>query len=478
MNIQRIAIEATAIYVGVMLVFGWVTHDGLTAGVLLSTEQANRSVTRQFVNENWDRLKPMLQLGQAKEEIIANPGVDEADNIIRRFTRGTDLVRVKIFDARGVVVYATDKSQLGLDKSTSPGLIRAIKGQTATELWYKEQFQVIENDLRNRDLVSSYVPVTGRAGVEAVVEIYTDRTEARRAVDRQWVRIMVLNGVVLAVVWAFFISTLVRLQSKKLADELTNAQILQQQHEVTHELLRAEQEKLQILWGVTQELQSLLNALSNTLSQMAPLLETGPAAKLLQRARGESKAIHQRMQEFRTIVRLSRGTLRLESEVFHLGDLVRQKGELLQIAASTGQLQTLVHIAKQVDRYYVGDPERISDVLTVLLNNALSVTTSGSIQLRALPSPTGVDIDVVDTGPGLTEADLRVFVDSQARQTYLPSTNAADPDDEEAHVSLGLIMAQGLSKLMGGQLDVRSQPGRGAWFTLRLPLSFAPGEHQ
>lgn len=478
MSIQRIASVATAIYLGVMLAFGWLVHEGLMASVLVSAEQANRSFTRLFVNENWDRLKPLLQLGRGSEEIIANPRLDEVDRVIRRFTRGTDLVHAKIFDARGVVVYATDKSQLGLDKSTSTGVISAIKGKTATELSYKDQFRGFENDLHDRDMVSSYVPVIGSAGIEAVVEIYTDRTDARAAVEHHWRRIMAWVGLSLAGVLAWFVWTFARVHKANLADEQANARLLQQQREATYELVCAEQEKLRILWGVTQELKSLINALSNTLRQMAPPMVSGTAAKLLQVAFGQAKAIHQRMQEFRTVVRLNRGVLQVDSEVFHLGELVRQVGDLLKASAAGRPLETLVHVAPQVDQHYVGDPQRIRDVLMVLLNNALDVTSSGSIQLRALPSPDGVSIDVVDTGPGLSDLDLRGFADSQRRQTYLPSTHSADLEVEDAHVSLGLIMAQGLAKLMGGHLDVRSQPGHGAWFTLSLPLSRASGAQQ
>ena len=119
-------------------------------------------------------------------------------------------------------------------------------------------------------------------------------------------------------------------------------------------------------------------------------------------------------------------------------------------------LQTL----PEPDARAVGDPDRVLQALSNLVENALrSTPRGGTVRILAGPGR----LDVVDDGPGLAEADLprafeRFYLYDRAR------------DGRRVGTGLGLAIVRELAEAMGGEALVRSTPGVGSTFSLVLPL--------
>jgi signal transduction histidine kinase len=109
------------------------------------------------------------------------------------------------------------------------------------------------------------------------------------------------------------------------------------------------------------------------------------------------------------------------------------------------------------------DPDRMTQVLVNLLDNALRYTPAGGmITLSATRIQEGVAIVVKDTGPGIPSEDLnhlfeRFYRGDKSRQR------------EEGGSGLGLAIAKSLVESQGGQIQVESQLGEGATFIIELP---------
>lgn len=121
------------------------------------------------------------------------------------------------------------------------------------------------------------------------------------------------------------------------------------------------------------------------------------------------------------------------------------------------------------------DEKRLHQVLSILLTNAVKYARPGdSISLSALPLDIDDDVvawsfTVTDTGPGIDENTLnRIF------QPFIQS--AADAANQTSGTGIGLALAHELSLLMGGNLQVSSEVGRGSRFWLVLPLQRAMHE--
>lgn len=124
------------------------------------------------------------------------------------------------------------------------------------------------------------------------------------------------------------------------------------------------------------------------------------------------------------------------------------------------------------------DPTLVLRILRSLLSNAVKFTREGTVTLRvrlqdrpetdAFDRGPDVVWEVVDTGIGIAEGDFEVIFD-EFRQVDGSATRRF------GGVGLGLAVARGLARRLGGDINVRSAPGEGSTFSLTLPSSVAGG---
>jgi K+-sensing histidine kinase KdpD len=109
-----------------------------------------------------------------------------------------------------------------------------------------------------------------------------------------------------------------------------------------------------------------------------------------------------------------------------------------------------------------GDADRLRQVLTNLLDNAVKYSPAGEqVQVRVAPLDGSVVVSVADRGPGIERTDQRLIFEKFGR--------VAGPGMKPG-TGLGLYIARSIAEAHGGTLDVSSAPGRGAVFTLKLPV--------
>ena len=117
------------------------------------------------------------------------------------------------------------------------------------------------------------------------------------------------------------------------------------------------------------------------------------------------------------------------------------------------------------------DRTLVEQILKNLLSNAIKYTPEGSVSLRSShPDPNSVRIEVHDTGVGIAKDQLRLIYD-EFYQVGVPTNSSRDG------YGLGLSIVQRLVALLGAELAVTSEPGKGSTFTLTLPAGrgSAPG---
>ena len=105
------------------------------------------------------------------------------------------VVRVNLFDRRGVVIFSTDRDQIGQSHTSNAGFLSAIDGRVASNLTYRDIFNRFTNGSQTTNLMEIYVPVRARAtqSVDAVFESYTDVSPL--VAQNQRAAFIVLTGV-------------------------------------------------------------------------------------------------------------------------------------------------------------------------------------------------------------------------------------------------------------------------------------------
>ena len=146
---------------------------------------------------------------------------------------------------------------------------------------------------------------------------------------------------------------------------------------------------------------------------------------------------------------------------FDPGLTIRQALETAQPLAEEKGLELNVHVADLP--VMCSDEEKVRQIVLNLLSNAVKFTDRGEIAVTAVAIEDKLSIAVRDTGTGISSDDLRHVFD-EFRQVDGSTTRRHEG------TGLGLAICRKLAGILGGEIAVESEPGRGSNFTLTLPL--------
>lgn len=171
----------------------------------------------------------------------------------------------------------------------------------------------------------------------------------------------------------------------------------------------------------------------------------------------ETRILSRLIDDLRTLALSEAGTLTLQKEPADVGALAADAVRAASDEASTRGIAIAVDAPAGLATLDV-DPVRIREVIGNLLANAIRHTpAAGSIDVRVRQLPAAVGIEVRDTGEGMTADDLAHAFDRFHKGTASRGSG------------LGLTIARNLVVAHGGQITLRSEPGRGTTATVTLP---------
>lgn len=163
---------------------------------------------------------------------------------------------------------------------------------------------------------------------------------------------------------------------------------------------------------------------------------------------------------------LEGGQIALNQEAFPLGELMYDIAAKFSVKAEEKSISLTVS-PSQFDYHVVADIEKLERVLTNILDNAVRHTPKdGNIQLQVSQQEEKLQIDIRDTGVGISEAEIPFIFDARYQ-----ATNAEQ--DNVVHVGLGLAISKKLMALIDSELTVQSELGVGTCFSFDLKLAIA-----
>jgi len=163
--------------------------------------------------------------------------------------------------------------------------------------------------------------------------------------------------------------------------------------------------------------------------------------------------------------KMEAGMLKIESTEFDLAPILAETLELMRERASSKGV-VLELRTTNLPASLQGDPLRLRQILLNLLSNAVKFTEAGKVDLDVRRDGEDLLIRVADTGIGIT--------DSQIGKIFSPFEQGDNSTTRKfGGTGLGLAITERIVKLMGGTIQVDSQPGQGSVFTVRLP--YRPG---
>ena len=219
----------------------------------------------------------------------------------------------------------------------------------------------------------------------------------------------------------------------------------------------------ELLAMVSHDLRNPLGVITMTTSLLAPLL-----APLNGRARNHLDTINRSALRMDRLIHDLLDFAAIEGGAFRMAPVPLAITTLMEQAAELGPLAHERGIGLELrpperDVAVRCDPDRIHQVFSNLVGNAVRFTPAGGIiQLAASPRDNQVELSVSDTGSGIAPEIIPVLFDRFQR----PPTRAPG-----SGVGLGLCITRGIIEAHGGKLQVMSELGRGTTFTFTLPMA-------
>jgi len=254
------------------------------------------------------------------------------------------------------------------------------------------------------------------------------------------------------------------IQELRLRDQI----LVDQLKQANQAALVAVKAKSEFLANMSHEIRTPMTAMLGMaeLMQMTELDESQREyAATIERA---GNTLLQLVNDILDFSKMEAGQLAVEKVSFNLPELLGEVHELLSVKAKQKNLTLLVEVEPESPLRYRGDPTRIKQVLVNLTGNAIKFTHQGYVRLRAKGQPLDaeqamLEIQVEDSGIGIAADQLdhifEAFTQADASTTR-----------KYGGTGLGLAISRQLARLLGGDLRVTSDPGKGSVFTLSMVL--------
>ena len=289
------------------------------------------------------------------------------------------------------------------------------------------------------------VPMLKGDALVGTITIY--RLELKPFTDKQ-----------IALVETFADQAVIAIENVRLFDEIQDK---------NRQLAVASENKSQFVSSVSHELRTPLNAIIGLTEMMvtnAARFGTEKAPEPLQRVNRAGTHLLGLINQVLDLSKIEAGKLELNPQTVQLAPLIDEVVGTARQLAEQNKNRLTAEVLDDLGSLTV-DPMRLRQVLFNLLSNACKFTKEGEVRLKARRVSDGrdwIELAVADSGIGMTpEQQAKLFEEfSQAEATTAQRFGGT---------GLGLAITRKLARMMGGDVTVASEPGKGSVFTVRLP---------
>ena len=409
-----------------------------------------------------ERVQAQAELAARQEELEELNRTLEArvKSIVADLTKSEEQHRL-LLDCAPEAIYGTDTR--GNCTFCNPACLRMLGYRTQEELIGRNMHEVMHHTRPNGShYPAADCPMTRTTLLGEEVNIDDEvlwRADGSSFPVEFWSHPQLRDGVLVGAVVSFVDIT----ERKRVAVELQRAKEAAD---------AANRSKSEFLANMSHEIRTPLNAIIgfSTLALKTEL--TLRQHDYLQRVGNAGKTLLKTINDILDFSKVEAGMLEMESIPFRLDDVLFNVTSMIQEKAADKRLEIVLDCAPELPAFLRGDPLRLAQVLTNLMGNAVKFTEEGEIELTVghLCREGGrarLDFSVRDTGIGLTpEQCSRLFqVFSQADGSTTRKYGGT---------GLGLSISRRLVEIMGGEIRVESEPGRGSVFTFSAWFALEP----
>jgi signal transduction histidine kinase len=247
---------------------------------------------------------------------------------------------------------------------------------------------------------------------------------------------------------------------------IENVRLFEEIQSKSHQLAEASQHKSQFLANMSHELRTPLNAIIGVTEMLREDAEAlNQDLEPLDRVLGAGRHLLALINDILDLSKIEAGRMELNLETFALAPLIDGVVKTIEPLAAKNGNQIAVHCDAAIGMMHA-DQMRLRQALLNLMSNANKFTEKGTVTIAAHQKQENgrdwITLSVADTGIGMTKEQMgKLFQEFSQASSKTASKYGG--------TGLGLVISRKFCQMMGGDITVTSEPGKGSVFTVRLP---------
>jgi|GEM_PF-665980 len=376
---------------------------------------------------------------------------------------------IKEEETRSVVDHMVD-CVITIDEK---GIIRSANPVVETLFGYTRDEVIGQN-------VSMLMPEPHSSGHDGYMERYYRTGEAHIIGIGREVEGLHKNGELIAVYLAvseYFVGGK-RYFTGILRDIRERVRVMKDLEQARLEAEQANHAKSAFLATMSHEIRTPMNGVIGMADVLQQTTLNSYQQEMLNLIRESAFALLDIIEDVLDFSKIEAGKLEIESAPMHVADIIEKACGMLEHLATKKEVELTLFIDPTLPEEVLGDAVRLRQVLVNLTNNAIKFSSGqerpGQVSVRALlakhdPGQTAVTVEfqITDNGIGMNE-------ETQSRLFASFTQGDASTTRRFGGTGLGLAISRHLVELMGGEIAVHSEQGKGSTFTARLSFTLSP----